>query len=172
MFALIFRNPTQYWEYTSQYFSSREVGAQAGVCIDRGYIHVVSYEQDAFALQATLAHEFVHSLLRHRQLPRWLEEGLAESVPMQMGLPAGNLGKFRKMPRIQACWHKHGLKEFWSGTSFSPLTSANRHPTNCQRFCSDLFWTAPITSASMISWRPPTVVTAAKKRLQTSSATA
>ncbi len=117
--ALILRNPAHYWEYASQYFHAQEVGAQGGVCIDQGYVHIVSYEQDAFALQTILAHEFVHSLLRHRELPLWLEEGLAEWTPMQMGLPAGHLGKLNEIaPAIRACWGKHGLREFWSGASF------------------------------------------------------
>ncbi|MBT9585291.1 hypothetical protein IV102_18245 [bacterium] len=117
--VMIFRNSQQYWKYASHFFGDGEVGGQGGVCVQEGYVHVVSYDQMAQSLQGILAHEFVHNLLVHRKMPLWLEEGLAELLPMQMRLSAGHLGDIAsEAGALRQCWQKHGLTDFWSGESF------------------------------------------------------
>lgn len=86
------------------------------MCLRDGDVHIVTFGV-ADGLEATLAHEMVHALLR-TGLPAWVEEGVAQTVDRRVARRGPLLLEPADVRRQQHHWRKHGLGTFWSGEAF------------------------------------------------------
>lgn len=86
--------------------------------IDAGYGHF-AFTQGAFeTMEAVVIHELTHCLVRHLDIPAWLNEGLAVNVEQRF-VPS----RARHTPNQLAYlfgrfWTPSTIQEFWSGKSF------------------------------------------------------
>jgi hypothetical protein len=98
-----------------EFDSEQKIG---GVCYRGGLVHIVSHA-DQGSLEHVVTHELTHACLCRVNLPKWLEEGIAERF--SMGLNHARLGGLVPPPRSDdvAFWRRSGLREFWSGTAWT-----------------------------------------------------
>jgi hypothetical protein len=78
---LLFDDPEDYYAYVDHYYPSEGVFAMSsGMFVDAGYGHFVFMADDVSQMEPVLVHELTHALLRHLNLPRWLDEGAAVNM--------------------------------------------------------------------------------------------
>jgi len=122
--VLLFDDPDDYYAYIDHYYPSEGVFAMSsGMFVDAGYGHFVFMADDVSQMEPVLVHELTHALLRHLNLPRWLDEGAAVNMEMylvpHMADPRRNLYAAHEMAAKHAAfWNEHTIQEFWTGHSF------------------------------------------------------
>lgn len=99
--------------------------ASAGLCFRSGYLHIlVQYERDDY-FPETIAHEFTHAVNTSRELPLWLDEGLAEVLAARFMYGGQYKDRFildRLIWKDMAeCWKRNGFDELWAGSAFTNL---------------------------------------------------
>jgi len=99
--------------------------ASAGMCFQDGYVHILAgyRRNDYFA--TTIAHEFTHAVNASRQLPLWLDEGLAEVMAARFMYGKRYQDNF-VLDRLQwrdtvGVWKRNGFDSLWSGEAFRDL---------------------------------------------------
>jgi hypothetical protein len=117
---LVYYDKQEYLSYHANYGAAREQGQSVGVFIGSGYPHIASFAAPMANMEITLAHELTHNLVHHLPLPLWLNEGLAQLAPEQMGLSRSQMAEIaQESEQIRQCWQRNSLQQFWSGKSFS-----------------------------------------------------
>jgi hypothetical protein len=116
--VLAFRTAEDYYRYIAPYYPEGQHGGSGGVQIREGYAHIAMRGGLLDVLQHTLAHEMAHFSLCGLSLPLWVEEGLTQRFAHSMTSRAPWLVDDRTAQRHKRYWGKHGLEEFWRGTSF------------------------------------------------------
>lgn len=108
-----------------------------GMCIRIDLTHIAMPLIDAF--DGVLAHEMVHDMLAHRNVPLWLEEGLATS--MESELVGHRIPPNRRTLRMHArYWSWHGMNWFWDGRVFEqPSKGRNAAYELAQLITTNLF---------------------------------
>lgn len=122
--VLLFDDPEDYYAYVDHYYPSEGVFAMSsGMFVDAGYGHFVFMADDVSQMEPVLVHELTHALLRHLNLPRWLDEGAAVNMEKylvpHLADPRRNLYAAHEMAAKHAAfWNEHTIQEFWTGHSF------------------------------------------------------
>lgn len=114
---IIFDDADTYYRYVSA-FIPPEAGAtpSSGMHISHGCGHFVTYDADLGALEPVIVHEMTHSLLGHRPIPLWLNEGMAVNTEARFGHRSlDGVEAQRMMQRHLAFWTDAHLRDFWSG---------------------------------------------------------
>jgi hypothetical protein len=122
--VLIIENRAAYYDYLAPFYPERErsYGTSAGAHIGLGYSHTVICGA-CRPFERTLVHELAHNLVRHRPLPRWLNEGFAQFAE---GFIATNerVPLDRRQVRLHyRYWSWFKTDEFWNGEAFSSATA-------------------------------------------------
>lgn len=100
---IVFDNRGRYYDYVDYFHTEdREYGGSAGMFFRHGYPHIVVGPGEPWSRRSTIAHELTHDYLSGRELPLWLDEGLAQ-----------------QQQRHKARSSVSGLRPFWSGEAFS-----------------------------------------------------
>lgn len=116
--VLAFHPADTYYTYISHYYGDGEHGTSGGVCLtEDDHVHVAVVDV-GYEVERTIAHELVHVRLRGRDLPAWVEEGVAEVVARRVARAGPLLLEPAEVRRQQHWWRKRGLGTFWGGTSF------------------------------------------------------
>lgn len=122
--VLLFDDPEDYYAYVDHYYPSEGVFAMSsGMFVDAGYGHFVFMADDVSQMEPVLVHELTHALLRHLNLPRWLDEGAAVNMEKylvpHMADPRRNLYAAHEMAAKHAAfWNEDTIQQFWTGHSF------------------------------------------------------
>lgn len=69
-------------------------------------------------VRLVFAHELVHMLIHHRELPVWLEEGLCRHLERDQLLLGDLVFADERALDWNVYFRKHGAAEFWTGRSF------------------------------------------------------
>jgi hypothetical protein len=75
---------------------------------------------------AALAHELVHAILDPRDVPLWMQEGIATGVEERLGNRMSPLADPTQWRNTVAWWREHGLDCFWDGTGFADPAVSDR----------------------------------------------
>ncbi len=117
--VMVFEDADRYYDYVS-YFGKQEgtFGLSGGMFVDHGYGHLIFPHGEIENTEVVAAHEMSHALVRHLNLPLWLDEGIA--VNMEAVLKGYNSSPIshEMFDQHQNFWNEETIKEFWSGESF------------------------------------------------------
>lgn len=122
--VVVFSDHADYYRYVDHYYPDEGVFAMSGgMFIDAGYGHFVFPAEHLGEAESVLVHELTHALLRHLDLPRWLDEGAAVNMERHL-LPhrdaAGSqiYSAHEMAGKHAAFWNAQTIQEFWTGHSF------------------------------------------------------
>ncbi len=118
--VLLFHDAETYFTYISdRYPEEGEFGGSSGMYIADDYGHIAVLAGMISFPDATIAHELTHSLLRHLDLPLWLNEGVTQLAEQEVaGAHREEMTK-ELAKKHQMCWNEDTIQDFWIGTSFS-----------------------------------------------------
>ena len=116
---IVFDSIERYYDYVDYYHTeSGEYGASAGMFVNHGYPQTVVGPGEPSDRRATIAHELTHDYLSNLELPRWIEEGLAQLVEQYAaGYQSAGLNR-EQQQRHRDHWSSAGLEPFWTGEAF------------------------------------------------------
>ena len=118
-------NHDAYYRYTSFYRGEGAHAISAGVFIASPVAQIALPAGDLRELEPTLAHELVHATLSRWELPRWLDEGLAQSVSRRvLGLPARAFSS-EERANAAAWFTTHGVDGLFSGATFRDVEATH-----------------------------------------------
>lgn len=122
--VVVFASQDSYYAYLEHYGPRGDGRAlSSGVFLDAGYGHFASWHDGLDELEPVVVHELTHALLRHLDLPVWLNEGLAQNVEHAL-VPALADPRVRLYTPAQmharhlAWWDAERIQAFWSGEAF------------------------------------------------------
>jgi hypothetical protein len=116
--VLLFTEEDDYYSYLAHFYpSSGHWGLSNGVCIREHEVHTVINGQKS-SFKDVLAHELAHSVVTDLRLPRWLDEGVAQSLTRYVLKQGAFCIAPQRMIDHGRYWHWYGLEGFWSGQSF------------------------------------------------------
>lgn len=122
--VLVLKDEDDYYAYIEHYYPDEGVFAMSGgLFINAGYGHFVFCAKELEEMEPVLVHELTHALLRHLQLPRWLDEGAAVNMEKRLiphlAAPSRALYGAAEMGRKHAAfWDAQSIQLFWTGLSF------------------------------------------------------
>jgi hypothetical protein len=80
-------------------------------------VHVL-IDSDGHGFDGTLVHELSHACLAHRNLPRWLDEAIAQRMALILTSRVAVI-HYPPFPRDgKLFWQNHGIDSFLNGESF------------------------------------------------------
>ncbi|MEM9347419.1 MAG: hypothetical protein AAGB26_12455 [Planctomycetota bacterium] len=123
---LHFREMSEYYRYIEAFFPEGEFGGSAGIQIRSGYPHIAVWGE-AYQGVGVIAHEMLHLAVMHRELPIWIDEGLAQMFEVDMG--SGSTLTFEQQ-EIQACrefWLSNDIQLLWQGEGFQGLEDVQKY---------------------------------------------
>lgn len=106
-----------YYSYISYFYRDGLHPATTGVFLGAGYWHIALKYADLRSAERLLTHELTHDLLSHLDIPRWLNEGIAQEVERLMARQGFSFDG-ENVQRHYAFWTARNIQEFWSGRSF------------------------------------------------------
>jgi len=86
--------------------------------------HLAIPVSDRSAVDAAFAHELVHAILSPRQVPVWIQEGIACEVETRLGSRSDPFSDAHKLNESIRYWRSHDVTDFWNGTAFGHPDSA------------------------------------------------
>lgn len=114
---LAFSDADDYYAYISRFYPDGTHNLSSGVCVFGGLAHIVWPFQFVYSARRILIHELVHYNVTGLQLPRWLDEGLAQRVESVVGQQP--VGLDREMAqRHREFWTPDLMQKFWAGITF------------------------------------------------------
>jgi hypothetical protein len=118
--VMVFADEESYYHYTANYGSdsSEPEAFSGGMFIDAGYGHFV-FTQGAFeSMEPVVVHELTHCLVRHLDIPAWLNEGLAVNTEQRFcpSRPRYRANELQYL--MDQFWNETTIQEFWNGKSF------------------------------------------------------
>ena len=118
--VMVFAGEERYYQYVSHYgsASSEPEAYSGGMFIDSGYGHFVFAQGPFETMEPVVVHELTHCLVRHLQIPAWLNEGLAVNTEHRF-VPARPRYRSNELQYMfSQFWDASTIQEFWSGKSF------------------------------------------------------
>ena len=118
--VLLFHDAETYFDYISDaYPEEGEFGGSVGMFIHDYYDHIAVLAGVNSSTEATIAHELTHCLLRHLDLPLWLNEGVTQLAEQEVA--GGIRDEMTKdlAKKHQMWWNGDTIQDFWNGASFS-----------------------------------------------------
>jgi len=123
--AIVFDDVENYYSYIAYFYPPEgEFAASGGVFVQRGYGlqgwgygHFVLHGSAIAAIERTVVHELTHNCLRHLDIPRWLDEGLASTVERVVAGDAALVVRAEDIEEHRAHWRDGAIQEFWSGVA-------------------------------------------------------
>jgi hypothetical protein len=114
---IIFHDADTYYRYVSAFSPpGTDATPSAGMFISHGCGHFVTYDADLGAMEPVIVHEMTHSLLGHRPIPLWLNEGIAVNTEVRFGHRAVDAFEAQRMlQRHRTFWSAAHLEDFWTG---------------------------------------------------------
>jgi hypothetical protein len=116
-----------YYQYVSIYYPDEgEFAFSGGMFIDAGCPHFVVRRADLAQIEPVIAHELTHSALRHLELPKWLDEGIAVNTEHRVAGARPPLHTPQQIAAMQRrFWGEAEIQQFWSGASFDRIDDGN-----------------------------------------------
>lgn len=118
--AMVFDDEESYYGYVANYgsSSSEPEAFSSGMFIDAGYGHFVFAQGPFEAMEPVVVHELTHCLVRHLDIPAWLNEGLAVNTEHRFthARPRYRPNELKYM--LENFWNEETIQEFWNGKSF------------------------------------------------------
>jgi hypothetical protein len=113
---IVFHDADTYYRYVSAFSPpGTEATPSSGMHIAHGCGHFVTYDADLGAMEAVIVHEMTHSLLGHRPIPLWLNEGIAVNTEVRFGHHGSDAREALGMlQRHRAFWTAAQLEDFWA----------------------------------------------------------
>jgi hypothetical protein len=122
------RREDLYYSYISHFYEEGHFGGSGGVQIRAGgYPHIACHAAHAHATMLTAAHEMLHASLAHRELPLWLEEGLAQMFEEDMVAQPDASDVVKSIQEARRFWTSRSLDDFLDGRSFHAPSDESRH---------------------------------------------
>jgi len=124
---LLIPEPTDYYHYIACFYpDGGEFATSSGIFIDVGCPHFVVQFDELAKIEPVIAHEITHSAVRHLQLPRWVDEGLAVNTEQALtGVPTLIYTPMEIHQKHLRFWNAETIQEFWSGKSFFRTDDGN-----------------------------------------------
>lgn len=118
--VLLFHNPDTYFDFIADaYPEEGEFGSSVGMFIPFDYSHIAILAGLKSQTEATIAHELTHCLLRHLDLPLWLNEGVTQLAEHEVA-GEGRLEMSKELAqKHRLWWNSDTIQEFWNGAAFS-----------------------------------------------------
>lgn len=118
--VMVFGQEESYYQYVANYGSdsSQPEAYSGGMFIDAGYGHFVFTQGTFEAMEPVVVHELTHCLVRHLQIPAWLNEGLAVNTEHRFVPPRPRYRPNELEYLFARFWNASTIQEFWSGKSF------------------------------------------------------
>lgn len=135
---LLIHEEDDYDSYVAQFYDEGTYSASIGIAINDGYPHIAVHFVDWHQALKTLVHELSHACVTHLNLPRWLDEGIAQTIEKRVGdvpppeymtdaeaiwsiqsgwIPPVMWGELAE--RHHEFWNEENIQSFWAGTIFS-----------------------------------------------------
>jgi hypothetical protein len=118
--AMVFDDEETYYGYVANYgsSSSEPEAFSGGMFIDAGYGHFVFAQGPFESMEPVVVHELTHCLVRHLDIPAWLNEGLAVNTEHRFtpARPRYRPNELKYM--LENFWNEETIQEFWNGKSF------------------------------------------------------
>lgn len=115
---LLLRSPEDYYRYISLIYPEGNHTSSMGVHIREGYAHIAILGKKMEFVESIVAHELTHAFFHHLDLPRWLDEGLAQMFEHDVTGKSQLIVDSEMAKRHKKFWSKHGLDGFWDGEFF------------------------------------------------------
>lgn len=118
--VMVFGDEEGYYRYIANYGSdsSQPEAFSGGMFIDAGYGHFVFAQGGFETMEPVVVHELTHCLVRHLQIPAWLNEGLAVNTEHRF-VPSRPRYRPNELQYLfGSFWNASTIQEFWSGKSF------------------------------------------------------
>lgn len=118
--VMVFGEENGYYRYIANYGSesSQPEAYSGGMFIDAGYGHFVFTQSGFEIMEPVVVHEMTHCLVRHLQIPAWLNEGLAVNTEHRFVPPRPRYRANELQYLFARFWDEATIQEFWSGKSF------------------------------------------------------
>jgi hypothetical protein len=118
--VMVFAGEDSYYDYVAHYGSesSEPEAFSGGMFIDAGYGHFVFAQGPFESMEPVVVHELTHCLVRHLDIPAWLNEGLAVNTEHRFtrASPRWRPNELRYL--MEQFWTPQTIQEFWTGASF------------------------------------------------------
>jgi hypothetical protein len=118
--VMVFGDEESYYRYVAHYGgeASEPQAFSGGMFIDAGYGHFV-FAQGAFeVMEPVVVHELTHCLVRHLEIPAWLNEGLAVNTEQRFVPTRARYRPDELQYLFSRFWNADTIQEFWTGKSF------------------------------------------------------
>lgn len=117
---VVFDDSDAYYRYVEHFYpEAGEFAMSSGMYIHAGCGHFVTVKADLHAVEPIIAHELVHGLVSHLEIPAWLNEGLAVNTENSLSPSGRSLYSPQEMhAKHLGFWGAEEIQEFWSGKSF------------------------------------------------------
>lgn len=112
-----------YYSYIAHFYQEGEYAQSSGIMLNRGYVHI-ALPISKYPRSDVLVHELAHNCVCHLQLPRWVNEGLAQEFERAVCGANYPLVDDGLAEAHYTYWTPARIQGFWSGTSFSSEESA------------------------------------------------
>jgi hypothetical protein len=118
--VLVLADEDAYYRYVANYGSSSDEpqAFSGGMFIDHGYGHFVFVQGPFESMEPVVVHELTHCLLRHLDIPAWLNEGLAVNVEQRFTPSRPRYRREELAFLFARFWNAATIQEFWAGKSF------------------------------------------------------
>jgi len=117
--VILFPHQTAYYDYISLFYPDGEFAMSGGIQIRAGYPHIAGFHRDGTGVYfGVMAHEMTHLYLSHLELPRWLDEALAQTYEFSVSAKDRHGKSLKLAPKHQAYWTPQSIQAFWHGDSF------------------------------------------------------
>lgn len=126
---IIFQTFDEYYQYVEWYLPKGGCSVPSSIHLRKGYPHIASFGFDLLPLESALAYSLTKASLHALELPRWLEEGLAQLFERQLSNTHSFSVSQETANALRNFWNTIGLDRFWCGDDFDcPIDSdSNMH---------------------------------------------
>lgn len=121
---IVFEDEDDYFAYVSHFYGQESIPRTAGVCINRGYVHIGVQAAFARLDRGIIAHELTHYCVAHWPLPVWLNEGLAQTMERRFATYGQPVLEKGRADEHRAFWDADLIQSFWAGESFGASQQA------------------------------------------------
>lgn len=115
---IMFQEEDDYFQYISGFHKEGTHPASSGIQIRSGYPHIALRYQSEADARSIIAHEMAHHCVAHLPLPRWLDEGIAQTIERAVSGYTGSFLPDEVLDGHRRFWNEARIQGFWAGTSF------------------------------------------------------
>jgi hypothetical protein len=118
--VLLFHIPETYFDFIADtYPEEGEFGSSVGMFIRNDYSHIAVLAGPKSQTEATIAHELTHFLLKHLDLPLWLNEGVTQLAEQEVARDGRFVMTKELAQKHRLWWNSDTIQDFWNGKAFS-----------------------------------------------------